>query len=51
MVGIAALRGEYTTNVPLLAAGIVLAAAPIVLIYLIFQRRIVSGIAVGAVKG
>ena len=51
MVGIAALRGEYTTNVPLLAAGIVLAAAPIVLIYLVFQRRIVSGIAVGAVKG
>jgi multiple sugar transport system permease protein len=51
MVGIAALRGEYTTNVPLLAAGIVLAAAPIVVLYLVFQRRIVSGIAVGAVKG
>jgi ABC-type glycerol-3-phosphate transport system permease component len=51
MVGLAALKGEYTTNVPLLAAGIVLAAAPIVLIYLLFQRRIVSGIAVGAVKG
>jgi multiple sugar transport system permease protein len=29
----------------------VLAAAPIVLIYLIFQRQIVGGIAVGAVKG
>jgi multiple sugar transport system permease protein len=51
MVGISALRGEYTTNVPLLAAGIVLAAAPIVVIYLIFQRRIVAGIAAGAVKG
>ena len=51
MVGIAALRGEYTTNVPLLAAGIVLAAAPIIAIYLIFQRRIVAGIAAGAVKG
>jgi ABC-type glycerol-3-phosphate transport system permease component len=51
MVGIAALRGEYTTNVPLLAAGIVLAAAPIVLVYLVAQRRIVGGIAVGAVKG
>jgi len=51
MVGIAALRGEYTTNVPLLSAGIVLAAAPIVIIYIIFQRQIVSGIAVGAVKG
>ncbi len=51
MVGIAALRGEYTTNVPLLSAGLVLAAAPIVIIYIVFQRRIVSGIAVGAVKG
>ncbi|RYH04273.1 carbohydrate ABC transporter permease [Salipiger sp. IMCC34102] len=51
MVGIAALRGEYTTNVPLLTAGIVLAAAPIVILYLVFQRKIVSGIAVGAVKG
>ncbi|MDE1995587.1 MAG: carbohydrate ABC transporter permease [Rhizobiaceae bacterium] len=51
MVGIAALRGEYTTNVPLLTAGIVLAAAPIVIIYVIFQRQIVNGIAVGAVKG
>jgi multiple sugar transport system permease protein len=35
MVGITALRGEYSTNVPLLA----------------FQRRIVAGIAAGAVKG
>lgn len=51
MVGIAALKGEYSTNVPMLAAGIVLAAAPIVLIYLVFQRRIVAGIAAGAVKG
>jgi multiple sugar transport system permease protein len=51
MVGITALRGEYTTNVPLLTAGIVLAAAPIVIIYVIFQRQIVDGIAVGAVKG
>lgn len=51
MVGIAALRGEYTTNVPLLSAGLVIAAAPIVILYVVFQRRIVSGIAVGAVKG
>jgi len=51
MVGIAALRGEYTTNVPLLSAGLVVAAAPIVMLYVVFQRRIVSGIAVGAVKG
>jgi multiple sugar transport system permease protein len=51
MVGIAALKGEYTTNVPLLTAGIIIAALPIVALYVVFQRRIVTGIAVGAVKG
>jgi multiple sugar transport system permease protein len=51
MVGITGLKGQYSNNIPLLAAGIVLAAAPIVILYVIFQRRIVSGIAVGAVKG
>ncbi|MEP0322852.1 carbohydrate ABC transporter permease [Bauldia litoralis] len=51
MVGVASLRGEYTTNVPLLAAGVVLAALPVILVYLFFQRRIVSGLTVGAVKG
>jgi ABC-type glycerol-3-phosphate transport system permease component len=47
----ASLRGEYTTNVPLLAAGVVLAALPVIVVYLLFQRRIVSGLTVGAVKG
>ncbi len=51
MVGIAALKGLYNNNIPLFTAGIVLAAAPIVVLFVIFQRRIVSGIAVGAVKG
>jgi multiple sugar transport system permease protein len=51
MVGVASLRGEYTTNVPLLAAGVILAAVPVIAVYLFFQRRIVSGLTVGAVKG
>ena len=51
MVGISALKGEYSDQIPLFTAGIVIAAAPIVILYVIFQRRIVSGIAVGAVKG
>jgi len=51
MVGISALKGEYSDQIPLFTAGIVIAAAPIVVLYVIFQRRIVSGIAVGAVKG
>ena len=51
MVGISALKGQYSDQIPLFTAGIVIAAAPIVVLYIIFQRRIVSGIAVGAVKG
>jgi ABC-type glycerol-3-phosphate transport system permease component len=51
MVGISVLKGEFSDQIPLFTAGIVIAAAPIVILYVIFQRRIVSGIAVGAVKG
>jgi multiple sugar transport system permease protein len=51
MVGIAAMKGEYDTSVPLLMSGIAIAAAPIIVLYIIFQRQIVSGISVGAVKG
>jgi len=51
MVGISALKGQYSDQIPLFTAGIVIAAAPIVVLYILFQRRIVSGIAVGAVKG
>ena len=51
MVGISALKGQFSDQIPLFTAGIVIAAAPIVVLYVIFQRRIVSGIAVGAVKG
>ena len=51
MVGISSLKGQYSDQIPLFTAGIVIAAAPIVILYIIFQRRIVSGIAVGAVKG
>jgi multiple sugar transport system permease protein len=51
MVGISALKGEFSDQIPLFTAGIVIAAAPIVVLYVIFQRRIVTGIAVGAEKG
>jgi ABC-type glycerol-3-phosphate transport system permease component len=50
MAGKAAMRVEYTTNLPLHCAGIALAASPIIAIYIFFQRHIVDGIAVGAAK-
>lgn len=51
MVGLTALRDEYNTNYPLLAAGLAMAAAPIILLFVVFQRRIMAGVTVGAVKG
>ena len=50
-VAISEFAGRYTTDFGLVAAGGLIAAIPPVLIALIFQRQIVSGLAAGAVKG
>lgn len=49
--GLGLFVGEYSTNIPLLSAASIIVIAPIVVIYLIFQRSFVSGITQGAVKG
>ncbi len=50
-VAISEFAGRYTTDFGLVAAGGVLAALPPVLIAIIFQRYVVSGMVAGAVKG
>ncbi|WP_019640679.1 carbohydrate ABC transporter permease [Paenibacillus fonticola] len=45
------LFGEYTKEWSLILAALVLTAIPVVIIYAIFQKFIVAGIAEGAVKG
>lgn len=50
-VAIAEFIGRYVVNITGMMAGGVLAAVPPVLVALIFQRYIVSGLAAGAVKG
>ncbi len=50
MVGVANLRGQYTTNVPLLAAGLCLAAAPVLAVFFVFQSQLQKGMTMGAVK-
>jgi multiple sugar transport system permease protein len=50
MVGVANLRGQYTTNIPLLSAGLFLAATPVLVIFLAFQTQITKGMTMGAVK-
>jgi multiple sugar transport system permease protein len=50
-VAIAEFVGRYTVNITGMMAGGILAALPPVLLALIFQRYIVSGLTTGSVKG
>jgi len=45
------VSGQFAKNWGVFAAGAVLAALPIVILFLYLQRHIVSGLAAGAVKG
>ena len=46
-----AKRKKKSGKISRLAADVILAAVPVIAVYLFFQRRIVSGLTVGAVKG
>ena len=43
--GLSTLQGQFSTNFPVLMAGSLLAMLPMVILYLIFQRQFVEGIA------
>jgi multiple sugar transport system permease protein len=43
--GLATLRGQFTTNFPVLMAGSLLAMLPMVILYMIFQRQFIEGVA------
>ena len=50
-LGIAKLQGENATDFGLIMAGAALAAVPIIVVFIIFQKYFTKGIAMGAVKG
>ena len=50
-VGLAFFQGRYSANIPLMAAGSLIVAGPILLVYIIFQRYFIRGMLGGAVKG
>ena len=50
-LGIATLQNDTTVNMGLLMAGAALAAVPIIIVFLIFQKYFTQGITMGAVKG
>lgn len=43
--GLATLKGQFTTNYPILMAGSLLAMIPMIIIYLMFQKQFIEGIA------
>ncbi len=49
-VGLASFFGEYTTRWDLVMTASVLATVPTLIIFLVLQRQLVSGLAAGAVK-
>ena len=50
-VGLAFFQGRYSANIPLMAAGSLIVAGPILLVYILFQRHFIRGMMGGAVKG
>lgn len=49
-LGLSFFSGQYTQGFALLAAGSVIIAAPIVVLYLFLQRHVIAGMLEGAVK-
>ena len=50
-LGIATLQGEMSSDFGLIMAGAALAAVPIIVVFLAFQKYFTQGITMGAVKG
>lgn len=51
MVGVTLFQGRYSLNVPVLMAGMLVASAPMALLYLAGQRYFIRGLTAGALKG
>jgi ABC-type glycerol-3-phosphate transport system permease component len=51
MVGVTSLRGQYSADIPTFAAGVLIAAVPVLVTYLFLQRQIADGVTAGSMKG
>jgi multiple sugar transport system permease protein len=50
-VGVNSLQGEFSTDYGLIFAGAALAALPMIIFFLVFQRYFLEGVRMGALKG
>jgi raffinose/stachyose/melibiose transport system permease protein len=51
VLGLMFYKSQYTQNIPLTMAGAAIVMLPIVVVYILFQRKFVQGLTAGAVKG
>ncbi|MFG1948707.1 hypothetical protein [Nonomuraea sp. NPDC048826] len=51
MIGVNALRGQYSGDIPVFASGVLIAAVPVLIINLVVQRQITGGVTAGSTKG
>ncbi|WNV87388.1 carbohydrate ABC transporter permease [Umezawaea sp. Da 62-37] len=51
MVGVTSLRGQYSDDIPAFASGVLIAAIPVLVVYLFLQRQIADGVTAGSTKG
>ena len=49
--GLSYLQGQYTTNYPVMMAGAVLAVLPLLILFAVFQKQFIEGIALQGIKG
>lgn len=49
--GLASMQGQHSTNYPVMMAGTVLAIWPMIVVFLIFQKQFVEGMAFTGTKG
>ena len=50
MAGISVFSGRYNNQVPLTMAGMVIASAPMFILYVVFQKQFIRGLMAGAIK-
>ena len=50
MAGISVFQGRYEALIPLTMAGMVIASAPMLILYILFQKHFIQGLMAGAIK-
>jgi ABC-type glycerol-3-phosphate transport system permease component len=50
MAGISVFQGRYGDQIPLTMAGMAFASAPMVILYITFQKHYIQGLMAGSIK-